>query len=111
MRVTPLIPLFPLVGAAVLLLTGRRWRGASAGWLASLMVGASFVAAVVSLVSLVGEPAESRVFVQHLWDWVPVGAFQAGIDFRLDPLSMVMALTVSGVGALIHVYSIDYMHG
>jgi NADH-quinone oxidoreductase subunit L len=111
MRLAPLIPLFPLLGAAVLLLTGRRWRGASAGWLASLLVGASFVVSVVALIALVGEPADERVFLQQLWDWIAVGAFHVAVDFRLDPLSMVLALTVTGVGTLIHVYSIDYMRG
>jgi NADH-quinone oxidoreductase subunit L len=106
-----LIPLFPLMGAAVLLLTGRRWRGESAGWLASGLVAGSFVVTVVEFFHLLSQPAAGRLEVTHLFDWIQVGRFSVAATLRADPLSIVMALTVTGVGALIHVYSIDYMHG
>ncbi|MFN2589490.1 MAG: NADH-quinone oxidoreductase subunit L [Actinomycetota bacterium] len=108
---TPLIPLLPLIGAVTLLLTGKRWRGRSGGWMASGLVGASFVVALVVLFDLLGLDAESRLGVTSVWDWVSVGRFHVDVAFRADPLSTVMALTVTGVGALIHVYSIDYMEG
>ena len=111
MTLVALIPLFPLIGAAVLLISGKRWRNASSGWLASLLVAASFVTAVALLFSLIGKPSSDRLLVSNLWDWITVGRFHVEVAFRADPLSAVMALTVTGVGTLIHVYSIDYMAG
>jgi len=60
---------------------------------------------------LLGKPAEDRLFLQHLFQWIDVGRFQVGMDLRLDDLSMTMVLVVTGVGALIHVYAIGYMDG
>jgi NADH-quinone oxidoreductase subunit L len=108
---TGLIPALPLAGAGLLLLTGKRWRGYSAGWLASGLVGASFLVSLVVFFRLLGLPATSRVSVGHFFDWIVVGSFHANVDLRADPLSIVMALTVTGVATLIHVYSIEYMHG
>jgi NADH-quinone oxidoreductase subunit L len=104
-----LVPALPLAGAAVLLLTGRRWPGRTAGWVASALVGGSLACAVALAVVLTGNPVSARSFSTHLFDWIQVGRFSAHVDLRVDPLSVVMALTVSGVGALIHVYSVDYM--
>ena len=109
--VVALIPLLPLLGAGVLLLTGRRWRGRSAGWVGSGLIAGSFVLSLMVFLSLVQSPAESRAFVTHLFDWIDVGLFRVGMDLRIDPLSMVMVLSVTGVGAVIHFYSIDYMDG
>ncbi|MDP9342920.1 MAG: NADH-quinone oxidoreductase subunit L [Actinomycetota bacterium] len=105
-----LVPLLPLVGAVVNAVYGRRLRD-RAGWVASAAVGAAFVIALLVFIGLVGRDASHRVFVQHLWTWVPVGAFDVGVDFRADPLSVLMALVVTGVSTLIHVYSIGYMRG
>src|SRR5205085_10564772 len=91
-----LIPLFPLVGAAVLLLSGRRWARSSSGWFGSLTVAASFVTAVALLFDLMGKPAAQRLVTANLWDWVTVGRFHAEVAVRADPLSAVMALTVTG---------------
>src|SRR5919204_5108344 len=106
-----LVPVLPLAGAVVLLLTGRRWRGASPGWLASLLAGGAFASAVVLFLVLVSNPSGGRVFVNHWFEWIPVGAFRVSVDLRVDPLSILMALTVTGVATLIHVYAIDYMRG
>jgi NADH-quinone oxidoreductase subunit L len=106
-----LIPVLPLAGAVALLLTGRRWRGTAAGWLASLAVGGAFLSAVALFAVVVSNPAGSRTFVDHWFEWIRVGSFAATVDLRLDPLSMIMALTVTGVATLIHVYAIDYMRG
>jgi len=111
MTLVALIPLFPLIGAAVLLLSGKRWRDASSGWLASLLVATSFVTALALLFHLIGKASSDRLVVSNVWDWITVGRFHVEVAFRADPLSVVMALTVTGVGALIHVYSIDYMAG
>jgi len=111
MKLAPLIPALPLAGAAILLLTGKRWRGEIAGWLASSLVAGAFVVAMVVFVDLISQPSAGRLTHVKVFDWVAIGAFKVAAQFRADPLSIVMALTVTGVGALIHVYSVDYMHG
>ncbi|HZD78696.1 MAG TPA: NADH-quinone oxidoreductase subunit L, partial [Actinomycetota bacterium] len=109
MPVMGLIPLLPLLGAATLLLTGKRWRGTSSGWLASTLVLGSFVVGWIVLFALLGDPASARVSVARFWEWIPVGSLHVPIELRADPLSMVMVLTVSGVATIIHLYAIDYM--
>ncbi len=105
-----IVPLFPLTGALVLLLTGRRWRGLLSGWFASFLVGASFVSTIVLLLDFLGGDGEAAL-VNRLYQWVAAGSFSVDVAFRVDPLALVMALTVSGVATLIHIYSIDYMRG
>src|SRR5438132_212976 len=88
---------------------GRRMR--DSGVLASAAVGASFVVSVVLLFTLLGRSSSNRLLVQHVWSWIHVGSFHADVTLRADPLSIVMALVVTGVGCLIHVYAIGYMEG
>ncbi len=104
-----LIPLFPLAGATILLLTGKRWKGSSVGWVGSLMVAGAFASSLTTFFSLLSRAPGHRLMVRHLYDWIFAGSFRVDIAFRADALSMVMALTVSGVGLLIHIYSIAYM--
>jgi NADH-quinone oxidoreductase subunit L len=73
------------------------------------VIGASFVVALLCVLSLAARPAEGRTFVQILFPWIQSGSFLAPVGFQLDPLSSVMALVVTGVGFLIHVYSVGYM--
>jgi NADH-quinone oxidoreductase subunit L len=105
-----LVPALPLLGATINLFFGARLKRWSA-YLAVAMVGLSFVVAVWGLMDLLGLPAEERLYVAHLWTWMKVGAFQVGADLRLDDLSATMILVVTGIGLLIHIYSIGYMHG
>ena len=70
---------------------------------------ASFAVALLCVLSLASRPAEGRTFVQVLFPWIQAGSFLAPVGFQLDPLSSVMALVVTGVGFLIHVYSVGYM--
>jgi NADH-quinone oxidoreductase subunit L len=105
-----LVPALPLAGAVVNLFWGRR-LGRSAGWLASALVIASFAVSLVAVLDLVSRPGDERLVVQHLFDWISVGAFSVGADLRLDALSATMILVVTGVGSLIHVYAIGYMDG
>jgi NADH-quinone oxidoreductase subunit L len=106
-----LIPALPLAGAAVLLLTGRRWRGSAAGWLATLTIAGAFAVAVAVLLSVTSQSESEREFVKSLYEWFRVGALRIPVDLRVDPLSITMVLVVTGVGSLIHLYAIDYMHG
>jgi NADH-quinone oxidoreductase subunit L len=105
-----LVPALPLAAAAVNLFWGRRLKRA-AGWLASAAVGAAFVLSALVVAELFRLPAQERLFVQHLFDWIRVGAFRVGADLRLDALSATMILVVTGVGTLIHVYAVGYMEG
>jgi len=105
-----LVPALPLAGALMLMVAGKQLRRV-AGGLASLLVGAAFAMSVLVLIDLLGGGPEERTLTVKAIDWISVGSFEAPVEFRVDPLSMVMALTVTGVGFLIHVYSIDYMHG
>ncbi|HEX6166817.1 MAG TPA: NADH-quinone oxidoreductase subunit L [Acidimicrobiales bacterium] len=106
-----LIPALPLAGFLLLLAFGRRLGEPGAGWLATLTCVGSFLATLVVFAGLVGEDEHERSFVQTLFEWMPVGDLQVDIGFLADPLSITMALFITGVGALIHLYSIGYMHG
>jgi NADH-quinone oxidoreductase subunit L len=98
----------PLLGAVVLLCGGRR-LDAVAHWIGTALSSASFVIGVVLFTDLLGKNAEHRTLMQHLWTWVPVEGFQADVTFRLDQLSMTFVLLITGVGSLIHLYSVGYM--
>jgi NADH-quinone oxidoreductase subunit L len=97
---------FPLFGAAVLLLGGRR----TDKWghlLGALMPIASFVYAVIAFFTLLGETDRSRDL--HMFTYIPVGGFNVNMGILLDPLSISFTLLITGVGSLIHIYSIGYM--
>ena len=103
-----LVIALPLAGAAFLLLAGRRsdtW-GHLLGCLAAL---ASFAAGVVLFVDMLGRHAEDRVVHETLFSWVPVGGLHVDFGLQLDALSMCFVLLITGVGSLIHIYSIGYM--
>src|SRR6266540_1714379 len=104
-----LILAFPLAGAVFLLLLGRR-VGRGAGAIATLMLTASFVTGLVTFIQVSHQPASARTFVRPLYEWIASGNFHIAVDLRIDPLSLVMVLVVTGVGSLIHMYSIGYMH-
>ena len=75
------------------------------------MVAASFVVAAGAYFDLLSRPSEERHEVVNLFQWLPVGTLQVDMAFLADPLSIAMCLFVTGVGALIHLYAIGYMHG
>jgi NADH-quinone oxidoreductase subunit L len=106
-----LIPALPLAGVLVLLVAGRRLGEPLAGWVGTLAMGGSFVASVLVFAGLLDREEEERVFVKTLFTWVPAGDLSVDVGFLADPLSVTMTLFVTGVGALIHLYSIGYMHG
>jgi NADH-quinone oxidoreductase subunit L len=106
-----IVPALPLAGFVVLLVVGRRLGDPLAGWFATLMIGAAFVAGIVTFAGLVAEDAEDRSFTFRLFEWIHVGGLKVDVAFLVDPLSITMVLFVTGVGTLIHLYSIGYMHG
>ncbi len=102
------IPLLPLLGFLLNLFFIRRER--DAGYVASGAVLLSFVLALVAFVLLALRPAEEQRINEVYWVWIDTGGFQVPFGLLFDPLSGVMALLITGVGALIHIYSIGYMH-
>jgi NADH-quinone oxidoreductase subunit L len=105
-----LIPVVPALSAALLLLFGKRLGSISAG-VAILAAGFSFTMAVLVFTFLLGQPEDGRVLVRELGTWLDVGALQVDWTLLVDPLSSVMLLLITGVGLLIHIYSLGYMHG
>ncbi|MBX9423589.1 MULTISPECIES: NADH-quinone oxidoreductase subunit L [Streptomyces] len=98
----------PLLGAVVLLCGGRRLDKVG-HWIGTVLAAASFAIGLVLFADMLGKGAEDRALYQRLYTWIPVEGFQADIAFQLDQLSMTFVLLISGVGTLIHVYSIGYM--
>jgi NADH-quinone oxidoreductase subunit L len=107
-----LIPLFPLLGAVFNGLFGKKIKNeAVIGGIATLMIFCSFLVSCGILMQLIGLPAEERVFEKVVFPWIYSGNFKADMAFLVDPLSAIMLMVVTGVGSLIHLYSIGYMHG
>ncbi|MEU3991502.1 NADH-quinone oxidoreductase subunit L [Streptomyces platensis] len=98
----------PLVGAALLLCGGTR-LDRTGHLIGTLFSVASFAIGVALFADMLGRGAEDRALHQHLFSWIPVGGFQADVAFQLDQLSMTFVLLITGVGSLIHIYSIGYM--
>jgi NADH-quinone oxidoreductase subunit L len=105
-----LILLLPFVGFLVNAGFGRRVSKPLAGAVACGVMAASFLVSCAAVADLVGRAPESRLIVQRTFNWIRSGDFDAGFTLALDPLSAVMILVVTGIGSLIHVYSIAYMH-
>ena len=106
-----LVPLFPLLGFVTLMLIGRRLGEPAAGWIATIAVAASFVSTVIVYFGLRGLQDGERQITKTVFEWVPVGDFSVDVGFLVDPLSVTMMLFITGIGSLIHLYSIGYMHG
>ena len=106
-----LILLFPLAGLLVNLLFGWRRGERFAGRTATLAMALSFAASLAGFARLLAAPAPERVLRVFWFEWISVGGFEAGAGFALDPLSSVMTLVITGVGTLIHLYSMGYMRG
>jgi NADH-quinone oxidoreductase subunit L len=106
---TFLLVLLPAASAAVLLLGGKRTNpwGHLLGCAAPI---AAFVIAVIEFVALLGrDGGQNRQLDQHLFSWQPVAGFHVNANVLLDPLSICFVLLITGVGSLIHVYSVGYM--
>jgi NADH-quinone oxidoreductase subunit L len=104
-----LIVALPALGAAVILVLGNRRTAGWAHLVGTATVAGSFVISLVAFFALLGREEGDRSVGQHLYTWFEAGRFQADIGLLLDPLSALFLLLITGVGALIHVYSIGYM--
>ncbi|GAA1078560.1 NADH-quinone oxidoreductase subunit L [Pseudonocardia alni] len=98
----------PAAGALVLFLAGRR-ADAWGHWLGVATVVGAFVVGVTIFLQTLGLPADERLREQSLWSWMSSGALEVDFGLRIDTLSLTFVLLITGVGALIHLYSVGYM--
>ncbi|MCK5315639.1 MAG: NADH-quinone oxidoreductase subunit L [Anaerolineales bacterium] len=103
----PWIVFFPVIGLLINLIFGGRIGEKAIGIIASLASGLAFVVAVLLVFSLIGHPEGVTVY---LAEWISVGELKVAWAFRVDALSVTMMMVVAGVGTLIHIYAIGYMH-
>jgi len=104
-----LIPLFPLIGFLVVGLGGKRLPKTLVSFISPGVVGLSFLVTLGIFFELFKLPISNRSYISTFFSWVATGNFRVDLAFLVDPLSMIMALVVTGVGFLIHVYSVGYM--
>ncbi len=103
--------LFPLSGAILNGIFGKRFSARTTAWLSCLASGSSFFISLLAFWKFAQLPSDQRMVTHHLFTWIQSGDFVAEFSLLLDPLSMVMILIVTGVGFLIHIYSVEYMAG
>jgi NADH-quinone oxidoreductase subunit L len=104
-----LVLAFPLAGTLIVSLGWRWLPGRSAGWIATAMIALSFLASIGALAQILGDPVDARQHTSSLYDYASAGGLNIQLNVLVDPLSVYMCLVVSGVSALIHLYSISYM--
>ncbi len=104
-----LILAFPLAGAILTGLTYKLTKPETAGWIATGAIGLAFASAVAAAVDLLGKPGSERVIPDTLYDYGGAADIPFDLGILVDPLSIFMALVVSGVSTMIHVYSVGYM--
>ena len=105
-----LIPLLPFAGFLVNAFFGRRLSKGVSGTVACLAMLAAFGVSVAAALQLVALHEDARIIEERVYTWIASGDFRAELAFRLDPLSTLMILVVTGIGSLIHIYSTAYMH-
>jgi NADH-quinone oxidoreductase subunit L len=108
----PFVLLLPLVGFLINGLFGKRIGSEKAiGFIGSAMVGISFILGVVMFTEMIGMPEGSRRTFVELLPWISAGQFSVAFSYQIDQLSIIFLLIITGIGTLIHIYSIGYMHG
>ncbi len=105
-----LVLVFPILGALINGFFNRRLGQKLVGYLACIAVGLSFAVSLLACWALIQLPPESRSVEVALYTWTSISDFAVDFTLLVDPLSMVMMLVITGVGFLIHIYSIGYMH-
>ncbi len=111
-RYVGLIVLFPLLGFICIGLLGSRLKSEKLiGAIGSAAVALPFIAALLIFSEMLSLPAGDRLHIVNQFEWISAGSFSASVAFQVDQLSILMTLIVTGVGSLIHIYSIGYMHG
>ncbi len=105
-----LIPLFPLIGFLINGLFGKRLGKGVVSVVGPSAIGLSFLTSILIFFELINLPPSQRVFEKVIFDWIVSGSLQTVIGYQIDPLSVLMALVVTGVSFFIHIYSVGYMH-
>jgi len=104
--------LFPLLGFIINGVFGRKIKNEKIiGIIGSSTIGLAFIIALFAFFETLSLPVENRKHIIELFTWLKAGGLDIQIAYQVDQLSLVMALIVTGVGFIIHVYSIGYMHG
>ena len=103
-----LIILLPLAGATILLVGGKALN-AVGHWIAVIMSFAAFACGLATFIPMLGRDAEERPFYAPLYDWMSLPGIDTQLGLRVDQLSIVFVLLITGVGSLIHLYSVGYM--
>ena len=104
-----LVPAFPLLGFLLNGFLGKRFGTRFVTFIGPLAIALSFAQSLVLFFQML--EIEGNVLNEHLYTWISSGSFEAGINFQVDQLSGLYLLVITGVGFLIHVYSVGYMHG
>ena len=104
-----LAPLLALVGAVINGFFGRNLKEPLPGYIGSAAVGGGFLVSLMAFLEM--QSLEDKVFNLTLWNYLSAGDFDLSLGFTIDPLSVTMMMIITGVGFLIHLYSIGYMHG
>lgn len=112
MNYAALIPLFPLIGFVIVAFLGKKINNEKVvGTIASAAILLSFITAVSAFMGLSSMPAEERSVTIQVYKWIATGSFSVDVAYQIDQLSILFTLIITGIGFLIHVYSIGYMHG
>src|ERR1700748_1967765 len=106
-----LVPALPLLGSAILMLGAGRLTTRAEATIGALSVGIAAIIAFTIAAGFLLDPPPGAAYQQTLWRWLDVGGFSATIGLRLDPLSLVMMLVITGVGFLIHLFATEFMEG
>ena len=104
-----LVLAFPLAGTLIISLGWRFLPSRSAGWIGTAMIALSFLASIDALAQILGDPVDARQHTSSLYDYASAAGLNIQLNVLVDPLSVFMCLIVSGVSALIHLYSVAYI--
>jgi NADH-quinone oxidoreductase subunit L len=107
----PIIIIAPIVALLINTFFGSRMKGELAGWIATAAVSVSFFITLGLFLNMREWPAEERAIHFHWMNWINVGRVNVGINYLIDQLSIIFMLVITGVGSLIHLYSVSYMKG
>ncbi|MEZ0390816.1 MAG: NADH-quinone oxidoreductase subunit L, partial [Pseudobdellovibrionaceae bacterium] len=102
--------LAPLFGFFINGFRYKKHSANTAGILATCMAAVSFICSLLLVVDLVSMPAEGRQIAVQFFQWMSIANLKVNMGFVVDPISAIMILVVTGVGSLIHLFSIGYMH-
>src|SRR3954452_255284 len=104
-----LILAFPLAGCIIIALGWRGWAGRSAGWMGSLAIALAFASSIRAFAQMLPRYPDQPSVVSNAFDYIDIAGIHLSLGVLVDPLSVFMCLTVTGVSMLIHIYSVAYI--